>query len=50
MAKQAGIDPKRFRSALRKNFHWHQRYARWTVQIGSKEHDCMKRVLDRILS
>ena len=32
MAKQAGIDPKRFRKALRdERFSWHNHNDRWTV-------------------
>jgi hypothetical protein len=51
MAKQAGIDPKRFRAALRKeNFAWHKHNYRWIVVIGSFEHAAMERVLRDILS
>jgi len=46
MAKQAGIDPKRFRHALReKNFPWHVHNDRWTVEIGSENHQQMELVL-----
>jgi 3-hydroxyisobutyrate dehydrogenase-like beta-hydroxyacid dehydrogenase len=51
MAKQVGIDPKRFRAALRKeNFAWHKHNDRWTVVIGSFEHAAMERVLREISS
>jgi len=51
MAKQAGIDPKRFRAALRKeNFAWHKHNDRWTVVIGSFEHAAMERVLGKLAS
>ncbi len=48
MAKKAGVNPKSFRAKLRKNCEWHDRYARWTVLIGSIEHNCMKAVLDSL--
>jgi hypothetical protein len=49
MAKQVGIDSKRFRAALRKeNFAWHKHNDRWTVVIGSFEHAAMERVLREI--
>jgi hypothetical protein len=49
MAKQVGIDAKRFRDALRKeNFAWHNHNDRWTVEIGSGKHIAMKRVLSKI--
>ncbi len=51
MAKQVGIDPKRFRAALRKeNFEWHKHNDRWTVVIGSIEHAAMVCVLRDISS
>jgi len=51
MAKQAEIDPKRFRAALRKeNFAWHKHIDRWTVVIGSFEHAAMERVLGKLAS
>jgi hypothetical protein len=51
MAKQVGIDPKRFRAALRKeNFEWHKHNDPWTVVIGSIEHAAMERVLREISS
>jgi len=49
MAKQACIDPKKFRAALRKEkFAWHKHNDRWTVVIGSLEHAAMERVLREI--
>ena len=46
MAKEAGVNPKTFRQALRKQrFHWHAHYDRWTVALGSDEHASMQRVL-----
>jgi hypothetical protein len=39
MAKQAGIDPKSFRKALRdERLSWHNRNDRWTVDVGSEQH------------
>ena len=47
MAKSAGIDPKQFRSELRKQaFPWHAHNGRWTVVLGSPQHTEMQRVLD----
>jgi hypothetical protein len=46
MAKHAGIDPKRFRKALREeNFSWHGHNDRWTVDVSSEQHTAMERVL-----
>jgi len=46
MAKKAGIEPKKFRDALRKEkLIWHQHNDRWTVEIGSAEHAAMESVL-----
>jgi len=49
MAKQAGIDPKKFRQALRdENFAWHEHNDRWTVGVGTAEHSAMERVLRKL--
>lgn len=49
MARSQGIDPKRFRAALRgAGLLWHSRNGRWEVRIGSTEHADMKRVLDTL--
>lgn len=49
MAKQAGINPKRFRATLRnENFSWHEHNARWTVDIGTAEHAAMEHVLRKV--
>ena len=49
MAKQAGIDPKRFRKALRdEHFRWHNHNDRWTAGIGSEQHTAMERVLQNL--
>jgi hypothetical protein len=46
MARKAKIEPRLFREVLRdENFDWHKRNDRWTVEIGSKEHRAMQRVL-----
>lgn len=46
MARAAGIDPKRFRRALRaEKFPWHTHGAHWTVEDGSLHHRAMERVL-----
>ena len=51
MARGEGVDPKRFRRALRgENFPWHSPNARWTVGRDSPEHRDMLRVLARLLN
>lgn len=51
MARAAGIDPKRFRSALRRAcLRWHAHNGSWEVQIGSAQHADMQRVLDTLTS
>ena len=50
MAKAAGIDPKRFRQALRdEEFDWHIHGASWTVNRSGPEHLDMERVLRRLV-
>lgn len=50
MAEEAGVDPKRFRQALRDDrFQWHYHNERWTVESGSGEHKAMHLVLRKIL-
>ena len=50
MAKAAGIDPKRFRQALRdEEFDWHVHGASWTVNRHGPEHLDMERVLRRLV-
>lgn len=50
MAREAGITPKRFRDALRKEtLPWHDHsYMRWTVTNGSCEHTDMRRILSNL--
>ncbi len=49
MAKQAGVNPRTFRQALRKErFAWHAHYDCWTVAIGNDEHAAMQRVLRKL--
>ncbi len=46
MARSLGIDPKRFRAALRRaGLGWHSHNESWEVCIGSSEHRDMQRVL-----
>jgi len=50
LARAAGIDPKRFRHALRDaNLPWHGQYERWIVTEGGPEHQDMERVLSVLL-
>jgi hypothetical protein len=50
MAKEAGMDPKKFRQALRnESFPWHQHNDRWTVEQASDEHKAMQKVLRKLL-
>jgi hypothetical protein len=49
MAREAGMNPKKFRNALRKEkFGWHKHNDRWTVDIDSVQHAAMKQVLSKI--
>jgi hypothetical protein len=51
MTKPRGVDPKRFREALRKEkFPWHKHHDRWTVCMDSAEHEAMERVMSRFWS
>ena len=51
MARAAGIDPKAFRAALRREgLRWHAKFQPWTVQEGSAEHSQMMNVLRRMSS
>ena len=46
MADESGTPPKKFRDALRRaGLKWHGKGQRWTVEVGSKEHEDMKRAL-----
>ncbi|MGD9508273.1 MAG: hypothetical protein AB7I59_11330 [Geminicoccaceae bacterium] len=46
MARLHGIDPKRFRAALRRaGLQWHSHNERWEVGIGSPERQDMERIL-----
>ena len=46
MARLRGIDPKRFRAALRRvGLPWHSHDGRWEVRVGSPEHCDLVRVL-----
>ncbi|MFH1518044.1 MAG: hypothetical protein ABIH17_09225 [Pseudomonadota bacterium] len=50
MARAKGIDPKRFRAALRKQrFSWHRHNEAWTVSENSPEHHQMVAVLRELL-
>ena len=50
MGRNAGVNPKTFRSALRREgFVWHRHYERWTVRRGSPEHKDMRRVLNTLI-
>ena len=49
MAIASGIDPKRFRAALRTaNLDWHPHNGRWEVVRGSDEHQDMERVMAQL--
>lgn len=51
MADEAGVNRKTFRQALREaKLPWYVRYARWRVLRDSKQHEDMKRVLNRLRS
>lgn len=47
MARSRGIEPKAFRQALRAaDLKWHSHNDRWTVPLGSPEHQEMERILE----
>lgn len=49
MALAKGIDPKRFRAALRTaGLDWQSHNGRWEVMRGSNQHQDMERVLERL--
>lgn len=49
MAIASGIDPKRFRAALRAaGLGWHPHNGRWEVVSGSDQHHDMERVMARL--
>lgn len=49
MAIASGIDPKRFRAALRAaGLGWHSHNGRWEVLRGSTQHQDMERVMARL--
>mgnify|MGYP001317778439 FL=1 len=51
MAHARGIDPKRFRAALRRaGLNWHSHTGRWEVVLGTPEHADMIRVLATLSS
>ena len=51
MAKNAGVDSKAFRQALRKEqLPWHQHNSRWAVPKDGPEHADMQRVLRSLLA
>ncbi|WP_141246029.1 hypothetical protein [Mesorhizobium sp. WSM3859] len=46
MAYAAGLDPDRFREALRDaDFPWYEPADDWTVELGSPEHEAVRTVL-----
>lgn len=49
MALESGIDPKRFRAALRAaSLDWHPYNGRWEVVRGSDQHQDMERVMAQL--
>jgi hypothetical protein len=49
MARQAAVDPKKFRQALRdEGFDWHEPNDRWTVEEGSDRYLQMVNVLRKV--
>ena len=55
LARDVGIDPKRFRRELRLakdrgEILWHQKGQRWTAPAGSPEHHDMERVLTNLIN
>lgn len=55
LARDAGVDPKRFRYRLRQaenrgEITWHRKGQPWIAQIGSPEHRGMEGVLTDLLN
>jgi len=51
IARVHGVDPERFRAALRKaQLPWHRLTEPWTVNRGSSEHADMERVLRELIT
>ena len=55
LARDAGIDPKRFRRELRLavdrgEIAWHRKWDRWAVPCDSPEHHDMERVLTNLIN
>jgi hypothetical protein len=51
LARQANIDPKALRAALRRaGFRWHQHNAPWVAVEDSPEHHDMVRVCNEVAS
>lgn len=51
MARERGVDPKRFRAALREEgFAWHAPNGRWRVERGSERHRALEQVLAKIVA
>ena len=51
MARDVGVDPKRFRRALRSaHLPWHEPDASWSVERESPEHEQMMQVLESLRS
>lgn len=55
LARDAGIDPKRFRRELRLaedrgEIAWHRKWDRWSVPCDSPEHRDMERVLTNLIN
>lgn len=51
MARSYGVDPKRFRAALRRaSLRWHSHNERWEVRLGSPEQRDMEHILVALAS
>lgn len=50
MAKERGIDPKKFRARLRREQSDIHTFGSWKVEIGSSKHQRMKQELDALIA
>ncbi|WP_421699036.1 hypothetical protein [Ancylobacter sp.] len=49
MARDRGIDGKRFRARLRRDLHEHHIFGSWRVVVGSDKHLLMDSVADEMV-
>lgn len=50
MARNRGVDGKKFRSRLRRKLSREHTFGTWEVEIGSDKHQLMQRELDTLIA